>query len=118
MYCVYVCGYIAQRMKIKESEKKDKYLDLARELKPLRNMKVAVISVVIDMLGTITKGTGRFRNKRISRDYPDYSIKISQNTEKSPGNLLSLKLSERPSVNAGVKNSHNNDNKITITIVN
>ena len=36
-------------------------------------------------LGT---GTGRFRNKRTSGDRPEYSIiKISQNTEKSPGDL-------------------------------
>ena len=42
-------------VKLKESEKRDKYLDLARELKKLRNMKVAVIPVVIDALGTEKK---------------------------------------------------------------
>ena len=35
---------------------KDKYLDLARELKKLWNMKVTVIPIVIGALGTITKG--------------------------------------------------------------
>ena len=44
------------RVKLKENEKKDKYLDLARELKILRNMKVTIIPVVIDALGTVTKG--------------------------------------------------------------
>ena len=41
--------------KIKESEKRNKNLDLARELKYLRNMKVKVIPVVIGGLGTIPK---------------------------------------------------------------
>ena len=41
---------------LKESEKKDKYLDLARELKKLWNMKVMIVPIVIGALGTITKG--------------------------------------------------------------
>ena len=40
----------------KESKKKDKYLDLASELKNLWNMKVTMIPIVISALGTITKG--------------------------------------------------------------
>ena len=44
------------REKLKESKKKDKYLDLARELKKLRNMKVTVIPMVIGALDTVTKG--------------------------------------------------------------
>ena len=40
-----------QRIKLKESEKKDKYLDLARELKKLWNIKVTVFGA----LGTVTK---------------------------------------------------------------
>ena len=44
------------RVKLKESEKKDKYLDLARELKKLRNIKVTFIPIVIGALGTVTKG--------------------------------------------------------------
>ena len=44
------------RINLKESEKKDKYLDLARELKKLWNMKVTVVPIVIGALGTITKG--------------------------------------------------------------
>ena len=44
------------RVKLKENEKKDKYLDLARELKNLWNMKVMFITIVIDTFGTVTKG--------------------------------------------------------------
>ncbi len=40
---------------LKESEKKSKYLDLARELKNLWSMKVTVKPFVIGALGTVTK---------------------------------------------------------------
>ena len=40
---------------MKESEKKHKYLDLARELKKLWNMKVMIVPIVIGAYGTITK---------------------------------------------------------------
>ena len=43
------------RINLKESEKKDKYLDLARELKKLWNMRVTIVPIVIGVLGTITK---------------------------------------------------------------
>ena len=39
-----------------ESEKKGKYLDLARELKKLWNMKVTIIPTVIGAFGTVIKG--------------------------------------------------------------
>ena len=44
------------RIKLKEREKKDKYLNLARGLKKLRNMKVTIIPIVIGAFGTVTKG--------------------------------------------------------------
>ena len=44
------------RINLKVSEKKDKYLDLARELKTLWNMKVMIVPIVIGALGTVTKG--------------------------------------------------------------
>ena len=44
------------KVKLKESEKKDKYLDLASELKKMWNMIVTVIPVVIGAFGTATKG--------------------------------------------------------------
>ena len=43
------------RVKLKESEKKDKYLNLTSKLKKLWNMKVTVIPIVIGALGTVTK---------------------------------------------------------------
>ena len=39
-------------MKIKQSEKVDKFLDPARGLKKLWNMRVTVISIVVSALGT------------------------------------------------------------------
>ena len=44
------------RVKLKESKKKDKYLDLAGELKKIRNMKMIVTPVVSGALDTIIKG--------------------------------------------------------------
>ena len=66
-------------MKTKENEKRDKYLDLARELKMLRNMKVSVIPVIIGALGTIPEGfvragAGRVGNRRTSRDHLNFNL--------------------------------------------
>ena len=44
------------RIKLKEYEKKVKYLDLARELKRIWNMQVTIIPIVIGSFGTVTKG--------------------------------------------------------------
>ena len=44
------------RLKLKESEKKDKHLDLVRELKKLWNMKMTFIPILFGALGTVTKG--------------------------------------------------------------
>ena len=44
------------RIKLKECEKKDKYHNLARELKKLGNMKATIIPIVIGAFGTVTKG--------------------------------------------------------------
>ena len=43
-------------IKLKECEKKDKYLDLAKESKKLWNMQVTIIPIVIGAFGTVTKG--------------------------------------------------------------
>ena len=40
---------------LKVCEKKDKYLNLARELDKLWNMKVTIVPIVIGTFGTITK---------------------------------------------------------------
>ena len=44
------------KIKLKECEKKDTYLDLARELKKQWNMKVTIIPIVISVFRTVTKG--------------------------------------------------------------
>ena len=44
------------RIKLIKSKKKDKYLDLGRELKKLWNMKVTSEPIVIGAFGTVTKG--------------------------------------------------------------
>ena len=86
---------------MKESEKKDKYLDLARELKKLWNMKVTIVPIVIGALGTITKGfikrPGGLGSWQTGRDYPNDSIaKNGQNTETSPGDLRRLAVTQTP----------------------
>ena len=58
-------------------------------------MKVMVIPVVV-----VRKGTGRFGNKRTSRDQLNYSIiKIVQNSEKSPGDLQGFVVTQTPMKN-------------------
>ena len=53
---VYFSVLADHRITPKECEKKDKYLDLARELKKLGNMPVTIIPIVIGAFGTVTKG--------------------------------------------------------------
>ena len=85
------------RVKLKEKEKKDKYINLAGELKKETwNMKVTFLPVIIDALGTVTerllKGLG---NKKMSGDHPNYCIiEIDQNTKKSPGDLRRLAVTQ------------------------
>ena len=45
----------ADWIKLKESEKKDKYLDLVKEFKKVWNMKVTIILIVIGAFDTLTK---------------------------------------------------------------
>ena len=44
------------RIKLKECEKKDKYLDLTSELKKLWNIQVKILPIVIGEFGTVSKG--------------------------------------------------------------
>ena len=50
-----------------ERKKKDKYLDLVRELKNLWNMKVTVIPIVVGTLVIILKGLERLEELEIKR---------------------------------------------------
>ena len=51
---------VDHRVNLKESEKKDKYCDLAWELKKLWNMKVTFIPIVIGALDTAIKGLAQW----------------------------------------------------------
>ena len=82
-------------LKIKESEKRDKYLDLVRELRKLRNMRVTVIPIITGALGTVNKclekRTEGVLNQPTNRDHLDYSIvEIGQNIEKCPEEICCL----------------------------
>ena len=83
------------RGKLKKCVKRDKYLNLARELKILWNMKVTIKPIVIGALGTVTKRistrSGGLGNYRTGGDHQNYCIiEIGENTEKSPGDLRRL----------------------------
>ena len=47
---------VDHRINLKECAKKDKYHDIARELKKLWNMKVTIVPIVIGAFDTITEG--------------------------------------------------------------
>ena len=89
------------RIKLKEYEKKDKYHDLARELK--KNLEHAGDNYTNCNWSfwysnkRITKGTGGLGNFRTSGVHPNYSIiENGQNIEKSPGNLRKLAVTQTP----------------------
>ena len=87
------------RIKVKECEKKDKYLDLAGELKKLWNMLVTIILIVIGAFGTVTKGLLRDWKtcKLVDKWRPNYNIiENGQNTKKSPGDLKILDVTQTP----------------------
>ena len=89
------------RVKLKETEKKDKYLDIARELKKTvehesdSDPNCNWCSLYSHQrTGTRTGGYG---NKKTSGDHLNYSIiEIDQNTEKSPGDLRRLAVTYNP----------------------
>ena len=88
------------RVKLKECEMRDKYLDFARELKKLWNMKVTIIPKVIDALGTVTLGlvqgledleiTGRVETIQTTALLK--SARILRRVPETWGDLLSLKV--------------------------
>ena len=67
-------------------------------------MTVTVIPTVIGAQGTVATGAGGFRNKRTSRDRPNYStIEICQNNRKSPGDLRRFAFTQTPVENHQLK---------------
>ena len=84
----------------KECKKKNKYLDLARELKKLWNMKVTIVPIVIGAFRTITKRllkgledleVGR-RVETIQMTALLRTARILRRVLETGGDLLSLKL--------------------------
>ena len=72
-------------MKLKESEK---YLDLARKLKKLWNIKVTMIQTVIGTLSTVTKGLVQgLEDLEIRGRAGTIQTTALLNTEKSSGDL-------------------------------
>ena len=58
---------------------------------------MTIISIVIGAFGTVTKETGGYGSWRTSGDHPNYSIvENGQNTEKSPGDLRGLAVTQTP----------------------
>ena len=111
------------RVKLKECKKRDKCLDLAKELKKLLKIKVTIIPIVIGAFGTVTKrlvpGLEDLEIKGQLETIQTTAIfKIGRNTERSAGELRRLDVTHtpvrKPSGNAGVKTNNdyiNNDNK-------
>ena len=89
------------KIKLKECEKKDKYLDLARELKKLWNMQVTIIPIVIGAFGTVTKGLLKELEDlevggRVETIENTTLLRTVRNTEKSPGDLRRLAVTQTP----------------------
>ena len=85
------------RVKLKESEKRDKYLDLARELKKKTTEHESDADTNCNWCAryshqSIGKGTGRLGNKRRSSRL----IKIGQNTVKSLRDLMKFAVTQAP----------------------
>ena len=99
-------------IKLKECEKKDKYLDLARELKKLLNMKVTIVPIMIGAFGAVNNGLLKgLEDKgirgRVEIIQTTALLRTARITEKSPGDLRRLAVtgsSERPSAKADAKN--------------
>ena len=93
------------RVKLKECEKKAKYLDLARELKKLWNMKVELIPIAFGLV----QGLEDFEIKgRVEPIQTTTLLKSGQEYgEKSPRLEICChsNSSEKPLANTGVKNS-------------
>ena len=87
------------RIKLKESEKKDKYLDFVWEWKKQWNMSVTIIPIVIGAFGTVTKGLlkgledlkvgGRAETNQTTALLR--TVKILRRVLETWGDLLSLK---------------------------
>ena len=102
------------RINLKESEKKDKYLDLARKLKKLWNMKVTIVPIIICALGTITKGLLKgledlevgWRVETIQTTALLRTVRILRRVLETWETCCHSDSSKKPSAKADVKNSN------------
>ena len=79
---------------------RDMYLDLVREWKKLWNVKVTIIPIVIDAFRKVTKvlvkGLEDLEIAGRVETVQTTIIVIGQNTEKSPGDLKRLAVTQTP----------------------
>ena len=99
------------RIKLKECEKKDKCLELARELKKLWNMQVTIIPIVIGAFGTVTKGLLKGLEdleicRRVETTQATKLLRTARILRRVPETCCHSNSSERLSANADVKNSN------------
>ena len=86
-------------IKLKESEKKDKYFDFAKELGKLGNMKVTIIPIVNGAFGTLSKGvlTGLENLDVVGRRETSQTTAVLRTALiLSPGALRRLPVSQNP----------------------
>ena len=77
----------SHRVKLKKNDKRNKYLDLTRELKKLLNMKVTVILIIIRALRPVTKG--------LVQVLQDFEIRRREETIQKTASLRSIRISRR-----------------------
>ena len=102
------------RIKLKECEKKDKHLDLARELKKLWNMQMTSVLIVIGAVGTVTKWLLKRledlevggRVETIQTTTLLRTARIQRRVLGTWGDLLSLRIQWKSLVNAEMKSSN------------
>ena len=85
------------RIKLKECEKKDKYPELARELKKTMEHGDDYTNCTRYSNQRTIKVTGGLGSWSTSGDHPNYNIvENGQNTEKSSGDLRRLAVTQTP----------------------
>ena len=99
------------RIKLKEYEKRDKYLDLDRKSKKLWNIKVTIIPIVIGAFGTVTKGLLKGLGDlevggRVGTIQTIALLKTARILRRVLDTCCHSVSSERPSAYADVKNSN------------
>ena len=100
------------RVKLKRSEKNDKYLDFTWEVKKMELENDGYVSYNCHpgySHQRTYKRTGGLGNKKTSGDHPNYCIiEIGKNTEKSPGDLRRLAVSSVENHELKLKNTVKN----------